>query len=373
MSVEMIDQNQIQNSALFAPARVAGLDLQSRVVMAPMSRYLCPENTPHQGVVDYYTARAKGGVGLIMTEATYIPHPSAPSYTGVPHFNAQTVENWAKVAESVHAHGAKIFPQLWHTGSFRTLGMAPDPAVPGLGPSENTNAFTGSTEPTRAMTVAEIKEVVAAYAESARLAQQAGFDGIELHAGHGYLIDEFFWPVTNRRTDSYGGSLDNRLRFATEILGAIRAEVGADFPISFRFSQWKQQDYMAKLAQNPDELAALVLPLSEAGVTMFHCSTRRLPEAAFPDLSDKLLAGYVKEITGKPAIAVGSVGLEKAGLNTSGVSSIAPAVAAFERGQYDLLAVGRALIAAPDWVRLQREGKGSEAPAYDKAMLETLG
>lgn len=250
--------------------------------------------------------------------------------------------------------------------------MAPDPAVPGFGPSANTNAFTGASEPTHAMSLAEIKDVVKAYAQSARLAQQAGFDGIELHAGHGYLIDEFFWATTNRRTDDYGGSLENRLRFAIEILGAIRAEVGDEFPISLRFSRWKQQDYTADMTPNPDALADFLLPLSQAGVTIFHCSTRRLPEPAYPDLSDKLLAGWVKEITGKPAIAVGSVGLARAGLNTSDVSSIAPAVAAFDKGQFDLLAVGRALIAAPDWVQLQRDGKGETARAYDKSMLETL-
>lgn len=372
MSVENFDHHLIQSSPLFAPANVAGLDLQSRIVMAPMSRYLCPENTPHQGVTDYYTARAKGGVGLILTEGTYIAHPSAPSYTGVPYFTADTAENWSKVAASVHAHGAKIFPQLWHTGSFRTTGMAPDHALPGFGPSENTNAFTGHPEATRAMSVAEIKEVIAAYAVSAKLAQQAGFDGVELHAGHGYLIDEFFWPVTNRRTDAYGGSQENRLRFAVEILGAIRAEVGQDFPISLRFSQWKQQDYRATLAETPEELAAFLMPLSEAGVSIFHCSTRRLPEPAFPALSDKLLSGWVKEITGKPAIAVGSVGLAKAGLNTSDVSSVAPAVAAFDKGQFDLMAVGRALIAAPDWVDLQRAGQGDKATPYDKAMLDSL-
>lgn len=372
MSVENIDHSLIQSSPLFASAQVAGLDLQSRVVMAPMSRYLCPENTPHQGVVDYYTARAKGGVGLIITEGTYIPHPSAPSYTGVPHFTDATVGAWAQVAATVQAHGAKIFPQLWHTGSFRTSGMAPDPAVPGFGPSENTNAFTGHPEATHAMTLAEINAVIAAYAHSARLAKQAGFDGVEIHAGHGYLIDEFFWPVTNRRTDAYGGPLQNRLRFACEILGAIRAEVGESFPISFRFSQWKQQDYTATLAPTPEALAEFLLPLAAAGVSLFHCSTRRLPEPAFPDVSGKILAGYVKEITGKPAIAVGSVGLARAGLNTSDVSSIAPAVAAFERGEYDLLAVGRALIAAPDWVALQRSGRGDSACGYDKGMLATL-
>ena len=130
----------------------------------------------------------------------------------------------------------------------------------------------------------------------------------ELHGAHGYLIDQFFWEGTNQREDSYGGSLQNRSRFAVEVIKATRAAVGPDFPIILRWSQWKQQDYTARLAETPEQLEAFLKPLSDAGVNIFHCSQRRFWEPEFAG-SDLNLAGWVRKLTGKPAITVGSVGL----------------------------------------------------------------
>jgi 2,4-dienoyl-CoA reductase-like NADH-dependent reductase (Old Yellow Enzyme family) len=134
-------------------------------------------------------------------------------------------------------------------------------------------------------------------------------DGVEIHGAHGYLIDQFFWEGSNRRDDEYGGDLAGRSRFAIELIQAVRAAVGPDFPIIFRFSQWKQQDYTARLVQTPQALAAFLQPLSEAGVDIFHCSTRRFWEPEF-DGSELNLAGWTRQLTGKPTITVGSVGLD---------------------------------------------------------------
>jgi 2,4-dienoyl-CoA reductase-like NADH-dependent reductase (Old Yellow Enzyme family) len=359
-------------SRLLGPASVAGMTLQSHIVMAPMSRYNCPDGAPHDGVVAYYTRRAAAGVGLILSEGTYIPHPSAASYEGVPWITDSSVESWAKVTASVQAAGGCMGLQLWHTGSFRVRGMASDPMVPGFGPSANTNAFTGHAEASHAMTIAEISAVVAAYARGARLAQQAGFDAVEIHAAHGYLIDEFLWPATNRRSDAYGGSLANRQRLAVEVISAIRAEVGSDFPVILRFSQWKQQDYTASLAQSPQELADLLGPLVDAGLSLLHPSTRRLAEPAFPEQGPRTLAGWTRELTGLPVIAVGSVGLDRPGLRAAGTGPLDDTLAVFERGECDLVAVGRALIADADWVARHRAGQGAALHAYDRAMLDRL-
>lgn len=183
-------------AALFRPVRLGPLELANRIAMAPMSRYLCPDGVPHEGVAAYYRRRAENGVGLIITEGTYIGHPSAASYDGVPFFAGEAaLDGWASVLRAVHGAGGRIFPQLWHTGSFRQSWMGPVKGVPGFGPSENLNAFTNHPEPTREMSEADITAVVDAYARAAADAQRLGFDGVEIHAAHGYLIDEFFWSA----------------------------------------------------------------------------------------------------------------------------------------------------------------------------------
>ncbi|WP_455906392.1 oxidoreductase, partial [Metapseudomonas otitidis] len=185
-------------------------------------------------------------------------------------------------------------------------GTEPDASVPGYGPSEK---LKDGQVVVHGMTQQDIDDVVAAYAQAARDAKAIGMDGVELHGAHGYLIDQFFWDGTNPRTDGYGGSQANRSRFAIEVIKAVREAVGPDYPIIFRFSQWKQQDYTARLVQTSEELEGFLKPLSEAGVDIFHCSTRRFWEPEFEG-SDLNLAGWTRKLTGKPTITVGSVGLD---------------------------------------------------------------
>ncbi len=357
---------------LFRPISAGGLELRNRIAMAPMSRYLCPDGMPHEDVAAYYRCRAENGVGLIITEGTYIGHPTAASYEGVPFFAGQALAGWGKVREAVHEVGGRIFPQLWHTGSFRQSWMPPMKGVPGIGPSENLNTFTNHSEPTRAMTDSDIAEVIDAYATAAADAQRLGFDGIELHAAHGYLIDEFFWAHTNRRADRYGGDRRQRTRFAVEIIQEIRRRVGTDFPLSLRFSQWKQQDYTVRLADTPDQLAEVLEPLVDAGVSILHASTRRFWEPAFPDDSDLTLAGWTKKITGQSVIMVGGAGLDRPGLNEAMPASLAVLEKPLSREEFDLLAVGRALLADPRWPIKVRVGDLGACRPYTKSLLETL-
>lgn len=366
------DDHAARAAPLFTPFRVGALDLRNRIAMAPMSRYLCPHDKPHDAVAAYYARRARHGVGLIITEGTYIGHPSAPSYAGVPHFAGDALDDWAKARIAVHAAGGRIFPQLWHTGSFRARGMAPDPAVPGVSPSGDANPLSGSHEPTRAMTDADIAAVIEAYAEAAAAAQSLGFDGVEIHAAHGYLIDEFFWAKTNRRSDRYGGDIADRSRFAVEIIQAIRARVGASFPISLRFSQWKQQDYTAKLAETPYILESFLAPLADAGLSLLHCSTRRALDRGFPEHGDLSLAGWTKKLTGLPVIAVGSIGLDRPGLKDAAPASIDAVAERLALGEFDLVAVGRALLADAEWVEKVRAGRVADCASYSKELLSTL-
>lgn len=340
--------------------------------MAPMSRYLCPDDAPHDDVAAYYRRRAENGVGLIISEATYINHPTAPSYEGVPNFHGPALQGWKKVRQAVHDAGGAMFPQLWHTGSFRQASMPPVRGVPGIGPSENLNAFTQASEPSRAMTASEIEDIVMAYAQAAADAQDLGFDGVEIHGAHGYLIDEFFWERTNRRTDGYGGDRRQRTRFAVEIIEEIRRRVGPEFPVSFRFSLWKQQDYKARLAETPAELAEILEPLADAGVSIFHCSTRRVHEPGFSDQGELTLAGWTRKLTGLPVIAVGSVGLDRPGLREARPSPLSAVAGPLERGEFDLLAVGRALLADPEWALKVKTGRIGSCRPYSKDLLDSL-
>jgi 2,4-dienoyl-CoA reductase-like NADH-dependent reductase (Old Yellow Enzyme family) len=201
---------------------------------------------------------------------------------------------------------------------------------------------------------------------------------VELHGAHGYLIDQFFWEGTNQRDDKYGGSLQARVNFAAEITRAVRKETGPDFPILLRFSQWKQQDFTARLAHTPQELEIFLKPLVDAGVDIFHCSTRRFWEPEFPELNADLnLAGWTKKITGLPTISVGSVSLNADFITafrqaTAEVSGIEKLIEMMERGDFDLIAVGRALIVNPDWANKVRTGRLNELTPYDPKSLATL-
>ena len=236
---------------LFKPFQTPNLALKNRLVMAPMTRSHSPQGVPGQDVVDYYRRRAEGGIGLIITEGTTINHPVASNDVNIPFFHGEdSLDGWRNVLAAVHAAGGKIFPQLWHMGAQRAAGQGPNPELEAIGPS----GYSKPGEQTaRIMTRKDIDDVIAAFAQAARDAKALGFDGIELHGAHGYLIDQFFWAELNKRDDHYNGSIADRTRFAVEIIRAVRHEVGNDYPVALRFSQFKIGAYDAKLANNPHE------------------------------------------------------------------------------------------------------------------------
>ena len=362
--------------ALFEPFRLGNLELPTRVVMAPMTRSFSPGGVPNSKVIEYYRRRAAAGVGLIITEGTTVNHPAANGYPNVPRFYGEdALAGWKKVVDAVHAEGGRIVPQLWHVGNVRKLGTEPDGDVPGYGPMEK---LKDGKEVVHGMTQADIDNVIAAFAQAARDAQSIGMDGVEIHGAHGYLVDQFFWEGSNQRTDGYGGSLGNRSRFAIELIKAVRAAVGPDFPIILRFSQWKQQDYSARLVLTPEALGEFLQPLSDAGVDIFHCSTRRFWEPEF-DGSDLNLAGWTRKLTGKPTITVGSVGLDGEFLqfmvNTDKVAKPADLGALLTRlnnQEFDLVAVGRALLVDPDWAVKVRDGHQEDILPFSREALMKL-
>lgn len=368
--------------ALLAPLRTARIDFPNRVAMAPMARNYAPNYVPDAKMAAYYGRRAEHGIGLIITEASFIDHPVSNGHKGTPAiFGEEALNGYRKVVERVHAAGSKIFCQMWHMGGERPEGGIPNPEMPAVSPS----GVVGPGIPRGvALDLAGIREVQASFARAARDAKRVGFDGVEIHGAHGYLIDSFLSETTNRRTDAYGGTFEKRLRFAVEVIEQVRAAVGADFPISFRTSQWKAYDYAARIYHTPRELETALSSFMGAGIDMVHCSTRRFWDPEFEG-SQLGLAGWAKKVSGLPTIAVGSVTLnvdssvkDETSKGTRGfvtaeaVSNIGEVVERLERGEFDVIAVGRALLSNPDWLHKVKENRVAELTAFTKQHVKVL-
>ena len=358
--------------ALFQPFQLKSLHLANRVVMAPMTRSRSPNGIPGADVAAYYARRAGAGVGLIITEGTSIDRPGASFDANVPNFHAaESLAGWAKVVDAVHRAGGKIAPQLWHVGMMRKPGTGPNPDAESDGPSGLSASGKSVGKP---MDDADIAGTIEAFAAAALAAQNIGFDCVEFHGAHGYLLDQFFWERSNQRQDRFGGALPQRATFVAEIVKAARARVRPDFPLILRYSQWKQQDYSARLAQTPQELEAFLAPLCDAGIDSFHCSQRRYWEPEFAD-SPLNLAGWTKKITGLPSITVGSVGLKGADFihafrgESAEVGDLSDLETRLEAGEFDLVAVGRALISDPEWAAKVRDGRTAELVPFTATAL----
>lgn len=296
----------------------------------------------------------------------------------VPRFTDTSVSGWSAVVRAVHEEGACIVPQLWHVGAFEPSMVGMTDTLAASKRQSPSGLASPSLRIGSVMTQSDIDAAIDAFASAAATAQRIGCDGIELHGAHGYLLDQFFWSATNRRSDRYGGDLPQRTRFAAELIQECRRRVGAAFAIILRFSQWKQLDYNARLFAAPAELAEFLAPLADAGVDLFHCSTRRFWDPAFDD-SDMTLAGWTRKLSGRPTIAVGSVTLgndfkSSQGKQFAAIDALAiDRLNAFlDRDEFDLVAIGRALLANPDWVRRVAEAGASGLQPFSREMLDTL-
>ena len=361
-------------SALFEPFTINKLEVPNRIVMAPMTRSFSPGGVPTEDVAAYYRRRAEGGTGLIITEGTTIDHGSASGDPHIPNFHTpEALDGWSRVVDEVHEGGGLIMPQIWHMGAMRPSGTGPSPETETVSPSGL--KYPGK-ETGIALSKQEVNDIVDAYVSAAVSAKELGFDGVQFHGAHGYLIDLFFWSGTNLRDDEFGGELAERTRFAEDIISKTRAEVGDDFPLILRFSQWKQQDFEHKMATDPDQLAAFLAPLTAAGVDSFDCSTRRFWEHEFEG-SDLNLAGWVKKLSGVPTITVGSVGLNSDFINAfagegSQAAPIDDLVKRVGDGEFDLVGVGRALLANADWANRIRNGDIDGLKDFTKEDLSSL-
>ncbi|HEY0186641.1 MAG TPA: 12-oxophytodienoate reductase [Cellulomonas sp.] len=359
----------VAGDPLFEPLTVGTLELTGRIVMAPMGVGRSPGGVPSPAERDYLRRRAAAGVGLIITGGAFVDDPAAAHHPLLPRMAGDpALEAWDRTVEAVHDAGGRIMVQLMHAGAERVPATSPSPDVLAVSPSGTDGLGDLSST---AMSRREVRSTIDAFARSAAAAAALGFDGVEIHGAHGFLIDLFLWQQSNRRTDEYGR---DRTRFAAEVVQAVRREVGPSMPISFRISQWKTRDYTARIADDPDRLRELVGPVAAAGVDLMHVSTRRYWQPAFPGSPDTL-AALVRRFTALPTITVGSVGLDGPGFES--VFAGADAACAplddvrsrLRAGQFDLVAVGRAILGDPDWVAKVRRGDTGSIRAFRASSL----
>lgn len=345
---------------LFEPLARPSLQLANRVVMSPMTRSRAVDaNTPNALMADYYGQRATAG--LIITEGTS-PSPNGLGYARIPGlFNDEQVRGWKAVTDAVHAKGGKIFVQLMHTGRVAHTANLPAGAevlapTADVCPGEmytDAQGMLPHSKP-RAMTETDIAQAVDEYVKSARLAIEAGFDGIELHAANGYLIEQFLNANVNLRTDAYGGSMENRNRFAIEVARATTAAIGAH-RVGVRLSPYGVLSGTGAFPDVDSQYLALVQELSKLRLQYVHLL----------DHSAMGAPSVPAELKARLRAAFQGVFILAGGFDRSA------AQASLQAGQADLIAFARPFLANPDLVERMRAGAPTNAP--DSATFYTPG
>lgn len=363
---------------LFEKVKLGNTLLENRVGVAPMTRTSAtPEGLATDRMVSYYNSFVKGGFGLIITEGVYPDKAYSQGYFDQPGivFDDQIVA-WRKVVDAVHQHGAKIFAQLMHAGA---LSQGNRFVVDTIGPSSvqpkgEQMEFYGGKGPfsmPKEATLDEITEVVKGFVEAANNAKKAGFDGIEIHGANGYIIDQFLTSYTNERSDNYGGSIQNRVRLLVEVTKAVREAVGNDFTVGIRISQGKVNDYTHKWEGKEKDAEVIFSQAVSAGVDYIHVTEYEAWQPAFPQgegtaATDSAfgdgglsLAALARKYGKVPVIANGH--LE----NPIEASKI------IEKGEADIVTIGKGALANHDWVNKIKNGEALEDFNPEKILSPT--
>ena len=332
---------------LFAPFRIGSMELKNRMAMAPMATdFANPDGTISQRMIDYFEARARGGVGLIIMEVVTVDELSPYVPNTVAMWDDKFIPSLKTLTDSIHAHGAKVIPQISHPGpeSLAPLFNGTQP----VGPSPTLCHAT--KQKCRELTIEEIEKIVEQFGDAARRAREAGCDGLELHAAHSYmLVGSFLSPLRNRRIDAYGGTVHERLKFPLEVIRNIRAKAGEDFPVVMRISG----DMMVSGGQDIRETQYITPILAEAGIDAFEISAGIFPEGMFriiPPTGSPLrpnvrLSAAVKEVVDVPVLVVGRINDPR----------IAEDI--LNRKEADMVVMGRALLADPEFPNKAAEGR----------------
>ncbi|MDH0866539.1 NADH:flavin oxidoreductase [Mitsuaria sp. GD03876] len=350
-------------ASLFTPVALGALSLPNRLAVAPMTRVSATaDGRPTARMASYYAGFAAGGFGLVITEGTYTDRAHSQGYLFQPGLadDAQR-DAWRPVVDAVHAEGGRIVAQLMHAGAIsqgnpHRAGTKGPSAVQPAGTQMSFYRGEGPYRRPEAMTVAEIVEAIEGFAAAAVRAKAAGFDGVELHGANGYLLDQFLTAHTNLREDGYGGSLNKRLRLAVETIVAVRDAVGAGFPVGYRVSQGKVNDFGHKWQGGEADAEVVFRTLSAAPIDFLHTTEFEAWQPAFGD--GPSLAALAKRHATVPVIANGSL------------HEPARAVGMLERGEADLVSLGRGALTHADWPRRARQGDALSE--FDRALLAPI-
>lgn len=340
---------------LFDAVTVGNIVLTNRVSVAPMTRISAtPGGLATDQMAAYYASFAQGGFGLVITEGLYTDDRHSPGYIHQPGIiNDEQEHAWKQVVDAVHQAGAKIIAQIMHSGAlvhgnpFGKDSIAPSAVQPKGGKSA-TYEGSGPYPLPRAASKEDIADVIAGFVAAARRVKSAGFDGIEIHGANGYLLDQFLTDYTNQRTDEYGGSTENRVRFPVEVSRAIREEVGDDFTVGIRISQAKVNDFTHKWAGKERDAEVIFGQLGQAGLDFIHVTEYEAWKPAF-DGGDASLAALAKQYGKLPVIANGYL------------EDPARALEMIQSGQADVVALGKGALANHDWVNKVRSGEALAA------------
>ena len=361
---------------LFSEGKLAGVTLRNRIAMAPLTRQMAQsDGTPTDEMVAYYARRARGGIGLIITEGTYETDELAcRTYLSQPGIaNDKHVAGWRKVVDAIHEQGAACIAQLMHGGRVvdpRCLAAGESPLTASDTQSDGWVLYTDTDDekhirnidgdwpkvtfgPAKAMTAEQMERVAQGFADGAKRAVEAGFDGVEIHGANGYLLYQFIHPSTNLRTDEYGGSAENRVRFPKMVCQKVRDAIGPDKIITLRLSQDGVDDFMGSWPGGVEDARAIGVALADAAVDALHWSSFDYTDNRDPN-SDVPMSNAIKEASGKPVIVNG------------GIAEGAQAESALTSGAGDFVAIGRPLFTQPDWAFIVRSGMPYNWSEFDR-------
>lgn len=346
---------------LFEEFYLSGVRLKNRIAVAPMTRTSAsPFGYVTEQMIRYYAAYAEGGFSLIITEGTYTDEAYSQGYTNQPGIATEEhMKTWKPLIQAVHERGAKIFVQLMHAGAltqgnrFRSETIAPS-AVQPRGKQLTIYGGEGDYRLPRQMTRTEAEDVKSGFVQSACLAVEAGFDGIELHGANGYLLDEFITEYTNVRTDEYGGAVENRVRYPAEVVKAVKEAVKGACPVGIRISQAKVNDSSYKWSGGESDAAVIFAALVEAGADFIHVTEYDALSPAFGE--GKSLATCAKEYGHVPVISNGNL------------EDPERATRILKKGEADIVSLGKGALANMDWPNRVRSGQPLDP--YDPDMLQ---
>lgn len=349
---------------LFEKVTLGSTTINNRVGLAPMTRTSATsEGYATDQMVSYYTSFAQGGFGLIFTEGIYPDDKYSQGYLNQPGIvYDEQVQAWKKVVNSVHQAGSKIFAQLMHAGAlsqgnrFANETIAPSTVSP-KGEQMEFYGGKGAFPTPREATKEDITEVINGFVNAAKHAKAAGFDGVEIHGANGYILDQFLTDYTNRRTDEYGGSTNNRVRLLVEVSKAVREAVGKDYTVGIRISQGKVNDYKHKWAGKEKDAEIIFGQLGQAGLDFIHVTEYEAwqpaftegegtsaTDSAFGDGGDSL-ARLAKKYSKLPVIANGHL------------ENPTTAAEIIGKGEADLVTLGKGALANHDWVQKVKTGE----------------